>query len=86
MSANTRFLIDWAERAVKLFVFTFLTQLIVSGVDLGTVSDVLSDLSGVQKAAIAGANAVTGLVLNLLLRWAGPHDSASVLLGSRDAS
>lgn len=79
--ARKRYLIDLAERFGKTFVQAFLMVVTAPGIlDV----DVLSDVSILRKALMAGLAAVYSLGMNLLAGWAGTPYSAAALTAKAD--
>jgi len=78
---NRAYLKDLAERVAATFAATFLavwTAPILSADSPSGVWQAISDLSIVQKAALAGAAAVVSLAKGVLARYVGSPDTASL--------
>lgn len=81
MNATRRFWADVLERVARTFAVAFLGIYVTAWVEVGgsRASDVLTDLSLLDKAAGAGIIAAGTLVLSLLAKPVGAQDSASFL-------
>jgi hypothetical protein len=80
-----RYLASLAERVVATFVLAGLGALDVTGTDSpATVSQLLQALAWNEKAMVAGTIAVLSLLKGIVARWAGNHNTPSLLPDSLD--
>lgn len=74
----SRYTRDLAERVFATFVMTFLSVWTVPVMAGGGTWETVSDLSTVQKAAVAALAAVLSLIKGAIAKAVGDEDSASL--------
>lgn len=70
---------DTLERLLKTFVQVFLAQIIASGFAPDDL-DAITDLSNLQRAAVAGIGAVLSVVFSLVSAWASSSNGTASLV------